>query len=128
MSVDSAHAVEVAEPTAREGFVRVDGREMYCIPQFNRLKPFLMTLTSDSDLWMFISSTGGLTAGRIDSSHALFPYETEDRLHRAYGTTGPITLIRVLRGKNQSVFWAPFAPQSESTSIRRNIFKNALGT
>ena len=34
------------------------------------LPPFLMTLPSDTDLWMFVSSRGGLTAGRADAASA----------------------------------------------------------
>lgn len=65
---------------AAEGFVRLDGQEMYRLADSDLLPPFLMSLVSDSDHWMFISSYGGLTAGRMDEDHALFPYETDDRL------------------------------------------------
>ena len=40
------------------------------------IDPFLMTVVSNSDLWMFVSSGGGLTAGRVDAEGSLFPYET----------------------------------------------------
>src|SRR4051812_12154020 len=94
-----------SRPQATEGFVSLgdDAQPMYCIPRFDRITPpFLMTITSESDLWMYVSSAGGLTAGRIDEEHALLPYETEDKLHRAYGVTGPITLMRIWRGGNGS--------------------------
>ena len=64
------------------------GVEYYRIDGLEVMEPFLMTVVSESDLWMFISSAGALTAGRIDADHALFPYETDDRLHRAAGLAG----------------------------------------
>ena len=36
----------------------------YEIAGVDAMPPFLMTVASDSDHWMFVSSTGGLTAGR----------------------------------------------------------------
>ena len=63
------------------GFVTRDGETYYRISAFHRLDPFLMTLASDTDLWMFIASSGGLTAGRVDPDGALFPYRTVDQLH-----------------------------------------------
>lgn len=37
-----------------------------------------MTLVSSSDVWTFISSSGELTAGRVDADRALFPSYTDD--------------------------------------------------
>ena len=36
------------------------------------MRPFFMSIVSNSDHWMFISSTGGLSAGRKNSNYALF--------------------------------------------------------
>ena len=52
---------------------------MYRIADFDRLQPFMVTVTSPDDHWLFVSTTGGLTCGRVDPSRALFPYETDDR-------------------------------------------------
>src|SRR5436190_20361227 len=94
--IDSPAELSAHKPTPRsEGFLFEDGGELYCIPSYDRMSPFLMTLTSDSDRWMYVSSFGGLTAGRYDEEHCLFPYETEDRLHEAHGVTGPQTILRV---------------------------------
>jgi hypothetical protein len=60
-------------------FVSLDGEDYSRISAVESLSPFLMNLRTDTDLWMFISSTGGLTAGRRDPDGALFPYETVDR-------------------------------------------------
>ena len=85
-----------ARPTAPVGeFVVLDGEDYYRIASFHRLPPFLMSLASDTDLWMFIASGGGLTAGRVDADGSLFPYQTVDQLHDAHHHTGPFTLIRI---------------------------------
>ena len=107
------------------GLVNLDGVECYRIDGVEEMAPFLMTVVSDDDLWMFVSSTGALTAGRIDADHALFPYETDDRLHRAAGITGPITLVaRTVAGERE--LWQPFA-RVPTAGSRRSIAKSVLG-
>lgn len=112
------------EHEAREGFTRIDGERFYCIPGFDALDPFLMTLANDGDLWMYVSSAGGLTAGRRCAEQCLFPYETDDRLHRAGGVTGPVTLLRAEDG----ALWEPFAGVADPSQIRRSLYKNVTGT
>ncbi len=107
------------------GLIVADGIEYYRIDGVEAMAPFLMTVVSDSDLWMFVSSAGALTAGRIDADHALFPYETDDRLHRAAGISGPITLIsRTVDGERE--LWQPFA-RVPTPGCRRSISKSVLG-
>ncbi|MDZ7723060.1 MAG: hypothetical protein U5R06_09720 [candidate division KSB1 bacterium] len=64
-----------------QGFAdcKENGRD-YRIEHYDQMRPFFMNIVSDSDLWMFISSNGALTAGRRDPDHALFPYYTDDRI------------------------------------------------
>ena len=107
------------------GLVTLDGVEHYRIDGVEEMAPFLMTVVSDTDLWMFVSSTGALTAGRVDADHALFPYETDDRIHRNAGITGPVTLIaRTIDGTRE--LWQPFAPVA-AHGCRRSIAKSVLG-
>ena len=108
-----------------EGFVEIDGEGFYVIPDADRLGPFLMSIVSDADHWMFVSSRGGLTAGRRVSALALFPYETEDRLHFAAGMTGPITAIR-LEGPGGPALWEPFRG-APSPHRQRNLYKSVVG-
>ena len=61
-------------------YVQLLGETYYRIRNYDQIPPFFMSLVSSSDHWLFISSTGGLTAGRIDAESALFPYETEDKI------------------------------------------------
>jgi len=121
-----------AAPAAPAGpvgaFVTLDGEAYYRIGGCDRMPPFLTTLASDSDLWMFVTSGGGLTAGRRDADGALFPYETVDRLHDAHHHTGPITLLRVRRGRGPARVWQPLSARSaEDPQVERRLYKNVLG-
>ena len=98
------------------GLVSIDGQDWLRIAGSHRLPPFLMTLPSDTDLWMFVSSAGGLTAGRTDPDGALFPYVTVDQIHDAHHTTGPATLLRVRRKGRPEVLWEPFAAAGVTSS------------
>ncbi len=108
-----------------EGFLDIDGRTFYVIPRLERLDPFLMSLVSDSDQWCFISSAGALTAGRRDANTALFPYETDDRLHTAAGITGPVTIVRTGNG-DAAPSWEPFG-RCGTPATTRAIAKSVLG-
>lgn len=112
-----------AEPSGT--FVTLDGRPAYRIGGYHRLEPFLISLASDTDLWLFAASSGGLTAGRVDAGGALFPYVTSDLLADAHHHTGPLTLVRV--EKERPASWAPLAGEA-SSSCERNLYKNVTGT
>ena len=47
-----------------------------------------MSIVSDSNHWLFISSNGGLTAGRKNAEFALFPYYTDDKITEFADITG----------------------------------------
>jgi hypothetical protein len=56
------------------GLVVLDGIECYRIDGVEKMPPFLMTVVSDTDLWMFVSSTGAQvpsTPGGISGFHRL---------------------------------------------------------
>jgi len=112
--------------------VVLDGQEMFCIRNVHDMRPFLMTVVSATDHWMFVSSLGGLTAGRVRPENCAFPYETEDRLHRAAGATGPMTLLRVQTedlesGGARSFLWEPFTASPHGGAVTRNLYKSPLG-
>ena len=107
-----------------EGLVEIDGEGYYAIPDMDRMAPFLMNVVSDGDRWMFLSSNGGLTAGRGDAAGAVFPYETDDRLHEAGGRTGPVTVVRV-RSDDGVLYWHPMTGTSR-LSFRR-LYKSVVG-
>ena len=108
-------------------FVEIDGQAFYRITNYNQMRPFFMTLVSHSDHWMFISSNGGLSAGRKDENSALFPYYTDDKITDGQGHTGPLTIIRVHRDDRMNL-WQPFSDKfAGAYTITRSIYKNTLG-
>ncbi|MGK0500777.1 MAG: hypothetical protein ACJAYG_002431, partial [Oceanicoccus sp.] len=119
------------EPTAMAQvsgeFISIDDERYYAIRNVDCMPPFFITLVSDSDHWMFISSNGGLTAGRVSPETALFPYITVDKIYESTGHTGSKTLIRVSSDGQRSL-WQPFNKEQDGRyAISRNLYKNALG-
>ncbi|HUS42570.1 MAG TPA: hypothetical protein VMY16_07875 [Ilumatobacteraceae bacterium] len=102
----------------------LDGVEMYRISPIDQIDPFLMSVVSSSDLWMFLSSTGGLTAGRVEAQQCIFPYETDDRLHHVGGRVGPVTVLRI-GARGATTLWEPFTGDAPDT--RRSLLKSLLG-
>ncbi len=109
------------------GLVRWRGGTYYRITGYDLMDSFLTSVVSHSDLWMFASSRGGLAAGRRDSSHSLFPYETVDRLHASQTYTGPVTIVRC--EQNEDVYvWEPFSTDGRLRyELERNLYKHNLG-
>ncbi|MCW8849750.1 MAG: hypothetical protein OQJ81_07190, partial [Melioribacteraceae bacterium] len=82
---------------------------------------------SNSDHWMFISSNGGLTAGRKNPDNALFPYYTDDVIHASNEITGSKTIVKVTL-EDLTYLWEPFSDYSKNIyEIKRNIYKNIAG-
>ncbi len=109
-------------------FTQIDGESYYSIHDYDRLDPFLMSIVSDSDHWMYISSLGGLTAGRANPEHALFPYDSEDKLHQCHSYTGPRTALWVSHPDGREALWEPFTQSSaDHFKIRRHLYKSELG-
>ncbi len=108
-------------------FVEIQNEKFYKISNSNQMADFFMTIVSDSDHWMFLSSNGSLSAGRKDRNNALFPYYTVDKIHDSKGLTGSRTYILV--DKNEKTYlWEPFTNESEIVySIDRNLYKSIYG-
>jgi hypothetical protein len=103
------------------------GRERYYrIAGYHSMPPFLMSVVSGYDHWLFVSSTGGLTCGRRAPENALFPYCTDDKIHDACETTGPKTMLLVERG-GRTRLWQPFASGLAPYEIERNLYKSITG-
>jgi len=106
----------------------IDGEPVYCIQHYDLMKPFLMSVVSSGDLWMYVSSSGGLTAGRQHYNNALFPYDTDDKIHESIHSAGPKTIIRIDDGKKVSL-WEPFSDRFDGLyRVRRNLYKNTPGS
>ncbi|NNM19828.1 MAG: hypothetical protein HKO55_00960 [Gammaproteobacteria bacterium] len=108
-------------------FVTLDGERYYAIHNVDAMAPFFINLVSDNDLWMFIASNGGLTAGRMSPDNALFPYVTVDKLYDSVPNTGSTTLLRIVRNGQQHD-WEPFNREHDDRyRTTRNLYKSALG-
>ena len=115
-------------PAAVTGeFVDVDGERYYVIRNVDRMPPFFVSVISSADHWLFASSYGGLTAGRISPETALFPYVPVDRIHECNPHTGCKTILRV-RLQDRQVIWEPFNREHDGRfATSRNLYKNVLG-
>ena len=97
------------------------------ISNHDTLRPFFMNIVSDSNHWMFISSNGGLTAGRKNNNYALFPYYTDDKITDMADVTGSKTIIRT-KSAGETLIWEPFSHRNpHNFKVTRNIFKNFYG-
>ena len=115
--------------TAVEGvYVTLLGETFYQIRNYDALEPFFMSIVSSSDHWLFISSSGGLSAGRVNAERALFPYYTEDKLTENSENTGGKSIFLVTRG-GQTWLWEPFSARQRGQYVtERNLYKNVPGT
>jgi hypothetical protein len=108
-------------------FVDRYGNRFLRIEHADQMPPFFMSLVSHSDHWMFISSSGGLSAGRGNEDNALFPYYTDDKITRIVPWTGPITALRVSKG-GKTYLWHPFSSKYEGIyPIDRHLSKSVWG-
>ena len=110
-------------PAHSSQIVTLDGERYIRIEQTEYMEPFLISVVSDSNLWMWVSSTGALTAGRESANGALFPYLTDDRIHRIAGRSGPVTVIR--NAQSQEV-WRPYGALLDA-ACTRTIYKHIAG-
>ena len=107
--------------------VIIDDEVYYQISNNDLMRPFFMSIVSDSNHWMFISSNGGLTAGRKNSEYALFPYYTDDKITESADITGNKSIFKVYKD-NQEFMWEPLAVRSlGSYSTTQNLYKNKYG-
>ena len=108
-------------------FVLIDDEKFYEIKNFDNMLPFFISLASDSNHWMYISSTGGLTAGRKNPDTALFPYYTDDKISESAEITGSKTILQVLKN-GETCLWEPFSDRNKGMyNIERSIAKSTVG-
>jgi hypothetical protein len=108
-------------------FVELNGEKYYQIKNYNEMDDFFISIVSDSDHWMFISSNGALSAGRKNKDNALFPYYTDDKIHNHKGITGSRSYF-LIEKENKTLLWEPFTDLSaQFYQVSRNIYKNIYG-
>jgi len=108
-------------------YVDLKGEKFYKISNYDQMAPFFMSIVSSSDHWMFVSSNGGLTAGRKNPDNALFPYYTDDRIHDSKENTGSKTVLFLTKG-GETYLWEPFSQIYDAIyRTERNLYKNVFG-
>ncbi|MBC3847399.1 hypothetical protein H8K90_13470 [Winogradskyella echinorum] len=107
--------------------VTIIGETYYKISNSDKMRPFFMSLVSNSNHWLFISSNGALTAGRKDANNALFPYYTDDKITESLETTGSKTIVQVHKD-GKTFLWEPFSNRYQGVyATKRNLYKNSCG-
>lgn len=107
--------------------VVIENESYYKISNNDEMEAFFMTIVSDSNHWMFISSNGGLSAGRKNAEYALFPYYTHDKITESADITGSKSIFRVHKdGKTH--LWEPISDKFDGMyQVSRNLYKSVYG-
>ncbi len=104
--------------------VKMGNEIFYKISNADKMRPFFMSIVSDSNHWLFLSSNGGISAGRKNAEYALFPYYTDDKITESAEITGSKTIVRINKN-NELTIWEPFSIRSEGRfNISRNLYQN----
>jgi len=107
--------------------VEIDGEQYFKISNNDEMRSFFMSIVSDSNHWMFISSNGGLSAGRKNANHALFPYYTDDKITEFADITGSKSIF-IVQQAGKSRLWEPLSDRFNGMySVTRNLYKNTYG-
>lgn len=107
--------------------ISIEGEVFYKISNNDAMRPFFMSIVSDSNHWMFISSNGGLTAGRKNAEFALFPYYTDDKITEFADITGSKTIFQI-ESNSKKYIWEPFSERfNDKYNLTRNLYKNEFG-
>ena len=116
-----------SNPKIEGKLIDFENEKYYKISNSDAMRPFFMSIVSDSNHWMFISSNGGLTAGRKDSGTALFPYYSDDKITESADFTGSKTILRI-HTQDKTRLWEPFSNRYIGIyNITRNLYKNSFG-
>ena len=119
--------INASELTIEGKEVVINDENFYKISNVNKMRPFFMSIVSAYDHWLFISSTGALSAGRKNSNNAMFPYYTDDKISESYEITGSKSIFHVNKG-NRDYLWEPFTKTSDFVyQNKRSLYKNLRG-
>ncbi|TVQ93480.1 MAG: hypothetical protein EA393_02195 [Bacteroidetes bacterium] len=120
MSNEQSKKVEMSE-------VELENEKYFKISNHDKMRPFFMSIVSDANHWLFISSNGGLSAGRKNPEYALFPYYTDDKITESADITGSKTILQV-HTDGEVLIWEPFSERyTGKYAISRNLYKSIFG-
>lgn len=119
--------LKLKEKEVKGEYTDRNGEDFFVIKNYDKMRPFFMTIVSASDHWLFISSNGGLSAGRKNPANAIFPYYTDDKIIDSAPITGHKAILHI--EKNGKVYlWEPF--KTNNVQIYQetfNLYKNREG-
>lgn len=104
----------------------IDGESFIGIRNVDAMPPFLMSVVSNGNLWLFVGSNAPFTAGRTDADHAIFPYRTADKILNQSG--GGSRSIFMVERECGLALWEPWQSSPGPYRIERNLFKSVFGT
>jgi hypothetical protein len=109
-------------------YVDLLGEQYYQIQHYDAMEPFFMSIVSSSNHWLYIASTGGITAGRVSPEQSLFPYYTVDKITENNENSGSKTILLVRRDQRKSL-WEPFSERDRGNyRLECNLYKNISST
>ena len=107
--------------------VVIDGQTFFKISNHDHMRPFFMSIVSDSNHWLFVSSNGGVSMGRKNSEYAFFPYYTDDKITESVEITGNKAIFKIDNSDGYDL-WEPFSLRNEGLyHTTRNLYKNLYG-
>src|SRR5215471_16633717 len=107
---------------AESAGLSINGERFVGIRDVSAMPPFLMSIVSNGNLWLFAGSNSPFTAGRGDADHALFPYRTADKILSQPGSSGARSIFLVER-ETGFALWEPWSSAPGPYRIQRNLFK-----
>lgn len=114
----------ITNKTTKQQPVNIGEEIFYKISHVDEMRPFFMSIVSDSNHWMFIASNGGISAGRKNTEYALFPYYTDDKITESVELTGSKTILHINRNESKHL-WEPFSERSAGLyKCIRNLYKS----
>ena len=128
MNTSQNTLIENDNKSIKLNVVLFNNEKYYQIANNDAMRPFFMSIVSDSNHWMFISSNGGLTAGRKNAEFALFPYCTDDKITESFDITGSKSIFQI-HHNNLTHVWEPFSERFSHNifDVSRNLYKNFYG-
>jgi len=119
--------LNISSSKVENELIEIDNEIFNKISNVDQMRPFFMSIVSNSNHWMFISSNGGLTAGRKDCDLALFPYYTDDKITESSEITGSKTILQVHKN-NKIYLWEPFSSRYKGVyETKINLYKSTYG-
>ena len=105
----------------------LDGEPFVTIRNVDTLPPFLVSVVSDGEGWIFAGSNAAFTAGRLSPERSLFPYRSADKILAARnGGNLYAGILATPATGGETMLWEPFA-DGQNANSRRHLHKHVTG-